>query len=62
MLLNSDLAQIPKDCVPGFVTHEGKALKVETERGQRKMMLFFLVLLFLLFLLLFFIFYFYYFF
>lgn len=36
MLLNFDLAQISEDYVSGFVTHVGKALKMETERGQRK--------------------------
>lgn len=36
MLLNFDLAQISEDYVSGFVTHVGKALKMETGRKQRK--------------------------
>lgn len=38
MLLNFDLAQIAEDYVS--VTHAGKALKMESERGQRQMTLF----------------------
>lgn len=40
MLLNFDLAQIAEDYVSEFVTHVGKALKVETERGQKETTLF----------------------
>lgn len=38
MLLNFDLAQIAEDYVS--VTHTGKALKMESERGQRQTTLF----------------------
>lgn len=40
MLLNFDLAQIAEDYMPGLVTHVGKVLKMETEKGQRKTTLF----------------------
>lgn len=40
MLLNFDLAQIAEDYMLGLVTHVGKALKMETEKGQIKKTLF----------------------
>lgn len=40
MLLNFDLAQITEDYMLGLVTHVGKALKMETEKGQIKKTLF----------------------